>query len=161
MANFNFEKAHSRTGELRQSVENKKGIVEKLETTKKQINDARTEIEGSDISEESKEVIIEAFNEKREEISEQADQLSDELGSDLKELEDVIQEVKESQDSNQDEQKRLEQKKSLLEKLGMGAVMQESIDILKRDDSQLEDLIHAVIDARKEAEEAASRASRL
>lgn len=158
MAKFSLEKNHSRINELRQEVESKKEMAKKLETAKEELVTARSEIEGSEVSEETKEALAQSLELRREEVSEQAQEVGDEIGNDLSELEEMMQEVQSVEESNEAQQKSIENKMNILEKMGMGGMLENSLDILQNESGQIEELKNAIIEARKIAEEVAHTA---
>lgn len=161
MAGFSLEKSRKHVAELGQEVNAKKGMVEKLESAKAEVIAARTEIERAGISEEYKETIVQALEVKREQISEQGEKIGDELGKDLKEIETEIQEAQEAGDSNAAQQKNLESKKSVLEKFGMGGMMEGAISQLQNEGKQIEGLKENIIELRKEADDTVRKADAL
>lgn len=161
MTSFNLEKTGQKINETKRSIGMEKVQVENLTETKEQTLTAISELQGADISEEAKESAIGALNAKLEQVSEQGDKVSDELGEHLSELEDTKQEIQETIDSNQDQQKKLEQKKALLEKIGMGETMDKTLDILDNESNQLDNLLADTIEAMKEANEASMKAQML
>lgn len=161
MAGFSIEKSRKHLSELNKEVNKKKATVERLETSKDEVITARTEIEGSDISEESKEVIAKALEAKREQISEQGKEVGSELGQDLKEIEAEKQEIQEAQDSNKTQQKNLEARKAVLEKIGMGGLMEDAIGQLESEEKQLDSTMESAIELGKEAENTTRKADAL
>lgn len=161
MAGFSLEKSRNKISELKQEVNNKKGIVERLKESKEQVIAARAEIEGAGISEEYKEVIAKALEVKREQISEEGEKIGSEIGKDLKEIESEMQEVQEAGDSNATQQKSVESKKAILEKIGMGGMLDVAFDQLSNEGKQIEATKESIIELRKEAEDAAREADGL
>lgn len=161
MAGYSIEKSRKHLSELSKEVNQKKAMVEQLHTSKEEVITARTEIEGSGISEESKEVIVKNLEARREQISEQGRELGSEIGQDLKEIEDEKQDIQEAQDSNKTQQKNLEAKKSVLEKIGMGGILEGAIEQLQNEEKQLDGTMESAIEIGKEADDAARKADAL
>lgn len=162
MANFSLEKSRQKVSDKGQSIAAKKGQLEKLETGKQQALDARTEIESSDISEEAKEAIIESLNAKMEQIAEQGEELSDEVGDDLKELEDIKQEAQEAEDSAEDQEKKLEDRAAVVEKLrGLSGLFDGAIGQVETDARQIGEVKDSIIEQIKLGEELVTRAGHL
>jgi len=161
MAGFSIEKSHKHLSELSKEVSSKKAMVEKLETAKAEVITARTEIEGSDISLESKEVAARVLEAKREQISEQGKEIGNELGQNLKEIETEKQDIQEAQESNKTQQKNLEAKNSILEKIGMGGMMDGVIGQLENEEKQLDSTMENAIELGKEAEDTTRKADAL
>lgn len=161
MAGFSLEKSRKHIAELNQEVSAKKGAVEKLENAKAEINAIRTAIEGAGISEEYKETIVHELEARREQISEQGERIGDEVGKDLKEIEAEMQETQEAGDNNATQQKNLESKKSILEKFGMGGMLEGAISQLQNEGKQIEGYKENIIALRKEADDTARKADAL
>lgn len=161
MAGFSIEKSKQKITDLKKEVGEKQGKLENLETSKKELLSAITELLGANISEETKEKSREALTSELGKVSDQGQALSDEIGEKTKEYETEVQEIQEVSESNEEKQKSLENKKSILSRLNMGELMDSSIRELQNEEKQLEELNQTVIDARKEAEDLAKRASLL
>ena len=137
-----------------------------IEKSKQKITDIKreggvTELSGANISEEAKTKSAEVLKAELEKISAQGQELSDQIGEDTKEYETEIQEIQAVSDSNAEELKKVEDKKSLLSKINMGELMDSTIQELQNEEMQLNALNQAAIDARKESEDLSKRASLL
>ena len=161
MAGFSIEKSKQKITDLKKEVGEKKGKLENLETSKKELLSTITELLGANISEEAKEKSREVLTSELGKVSDQGQELSDEIGEKTKEYETEVQEVQEVRESNAEKQKDLENKKAILSPLNMGKLMDSSIRELQNEEKQLEELNQMAIDARKEAEDLSKRASLL
>lgn len=72
-----------------------------------------------------------------------------------------MQEVQSVEESNEAQQKSIENKMAILEKIGMGGMLENSLDILQNESGQIEELKNAIIEARKSAEETAHMAGQI
>ena len=120
MAGFSIEKSKQKITDLKKEVGEKQGKLENLETSKKELLSAITELLGANISEEAKEKSREALTSELGKVSDQGQALSDEIGEKTKEYETEVQEIQEVSESNEEKQKSLENKKSILSRLNMG-----------------------------------------
>ena len=159
MAGFSIEKSKQKITEVKRGVEEKKGKLEDLESAKQEALSVMTELSGANISEEAKEKSITVLKEELGEISEQGQEISDQLGEDLKEYETEIQEIQEVR--NEKELKNVEDKKSILSEIKMGGLMDSAIQELQNEERQLSELNQAAIEARKESEDLVKRAANL
>lgn len=161
MAGFSIEKSKQKITEVKRGVEEKKGKLEDLESAKQETLSVITELTGANISEEAKEKSITILNEELGEISEQGQEISDQLGEDLKEYETEIQEIQEVRESNEKELKNVEDKKKILSTVKMEGLMDSAIQELQNEERQLSELNQVAIEARKESEDLAKRAANL
>lgn len=161
MSVFSIEKSKKHIAELGKGVNEKKDKIEKLEVAKKEVVDARTAIEGADISQEYKKEIVRNLMEKREQISAQGKKIGNEIGKDLKNIETEVQEIQRASDANTVQQKNLESKKSVLEKVGMGKLMENAIGQLQNEGKQLESITENILELRKKTEDTTKRANSL
>lgn len=161
MAGFSIEKSKQKITDLKKEVGVKKEKLEDLESSKQEALSVMTELSGANISEEAKEKSSEALEAELKKISEQGQELSDQIGENTKEYETEIQEIQAVSDSNAEELKKVEDKKSLLSKINMGELMDSTIQELQNEETRLNELNQTAIDARKESEDLSKRASLL
>lgn len=161
MSGFSIEQSKQHIDELNVKVEKSKLQVENLEQERKQIIETRTEIEGADISEEAKKVIIKALNEQIERVSEEAGRKSDEIGDTLKEFEEEIQRIQEANENTGAETEKLEDRKAVLERIHRGRTMDTAIAELEKEGERIGGLNAEAINGRKETENLIRRLSAL
>ena len=161
MAGFSIEKSKQKITDLQKEVWEKKEKLQNLETSKQELLSTITELSGANISEETKEKSIEALNAELSKVSEQGQELSDEVGEKTKEYEAEMQEVQEVSESNAEKQEGLRDKKAILTHFNMGELMDSSMRELENEEKQLGELKETIIEAREESENLAKRASLL
>ncbi len=161
MAGFSIEKSKQKITELQKEVGEKKEEFQNLETSKQELLSAITELSGANISEETKQKSVEDLNAELRNVSEQGQELSDEVGEKTKEYEAEMQEVQEVSESNAEKQESLRDKKSILTHFNMGELMDSSMRELENEEKQLGELKETIIEAREESENLAKRASLL
>ncbi len=161
MAGFSIEKSKQKITELQKEVGEKKEEFQNLETSKQELLSAITELSGANISEETKQKSVEALNAELRNVSEQGQELSDEVGEKTKEYEAEMQEVQEVSESNAEKQESLRDKKSILTHFNMGELMDSSMRELENEEKQLGELKETIIEAREESENLAKSASLL
>jgi len=161
MAGFSIEKSKQKITELQKEVGEKKEEFQNLETSKQELLSAITELSGANISEETKQKSVEDLNAELRNVSEQGQELSDEVGEKTKEYEAEMQEVQEVSESNAEKQESLRDKKSILTHFNMGELMDSSMRELENEEKQLGELKETIIEAREESENLAKSASLL
>ena len=161
MAGFSIEKSKQKITELQKEVGEKKEEFQNLETSKQELLSAITELSGANISEETKQKSVEDLNAELRNVSEQGQELSDEVGEKTKEYEAEMQEVQEGSESNAEKQESLRDKKSILTHFNMGELMDSSMRELENEEKQLGELKETIIEAREESENLAKSASLL
>ena len=152
MAGFSIEKSKQKITELQKEVGEKKEEFQNLETSKQELLSAITELSGANISEETKQKSVEDLNAELRNVSEQGQELSDEVGEKTKEYEAEMQEVQEVSESNAEKQESLRDKKSILTHFNMGELMDSSMRELENEEKQLGELKETIIEAREESE---------
>lgn len=161
MSNYSLEQSRKKLKEVGREINAKKGIIEGLEKGKELLIATRTELENSNISVEGKVEIINALNDQNERVIEKSRSVSDELGKNLRKLEEIVEETQEAKSSIEVEQKKIENRAKLLEKLHMSGIMDRSVEAIKKEDRQVEEVLKSAISIRKEAEGLSTRASHL
>ena len=161
MAGFSIEKSKQKITELQKEGGEKKEEFQNLETSKQELLSAITELSGANISEETKQKSVEDLNAELRNVSEQGQELSDEVGEKTKEYEAEMQEVQEVSESNAEKQESLRDKKSILTHFNMGELMDSSMRELENEEKQLGELKETIIEAREESENLAKSASLL
>lgn len=157
MANFSIDKTKDKISDVKRNLDTKKGELEQLETKKNSLLDAASDIQASNIDEETQRTVMELINESLEETSEKGAELSNEMSADFESIESMKQEAQESMESNQQERASLEQKKSLLDKMGLGGKLEESISELDSNRQELTDLTSSLAETEKELSAVSSK----
>lgn len=158
---FNLERNKGKVDEIKQNIEAKKGELAKLEENKEKLMDAGTDIQGSEIDEEVQETIMEQINRALEENAEKGTELSGEMDSDARQLDELKQETSESISSNDEQKSKLEQKKALLDRFGLGGSLEDAISELDDNKQDLEEFNEELIETEKEMHEVSHKLSSL
>lgn len=157
MANFSIDKTKDKISDVKRNLDTKKGELEQLETKKNSLLDAASDIQASNIDEETQRTVMGLINESLEETSEKGAELSNEMSADFESIESMKQETQESMESNQQERASLEQKKALLDKMGLGGKLEESISELDSNKQKLTDLTSSLAETEKELSAVSSK----
>lgn len=136
--------------DIKTNIEQGEKTLEKLETTKENLMEARRDIEGSDMDKDAKKAAIDSLNRSLKENEEQGKEASDQLQGDVEMIEELKQETQESIDSTVDEKKKLEQKQALLDKFGLGNKLDQSIQEVSDSQMELEQFNESLIETEKE-----------
>lgn len=158
---FNLERNKGKVDEIKQNIEAKKGELAKLEENKEKLMDAGTDIQGSEIDEEVQETIMEQINRALEENAEKGTELSGEMDSDARQLDELKQETSESISSNDEQKSKLEQKKALLDRFGLGGSLEDAISELDDNKQDLEEFNEELIETEREMHEVSHKLSSL
>lgn len=137
MGKFNLEKIKSAESEIKNNIEDKKIENAKLDESKELVMQAGFEIQDSDLSDEVSGKLMEYINEELLEIKQQGKDLAKELDGDWKKLLELQTEVSENQETNQEERNKLENKKDILDKFGLGRTLEKPIEELNRNEMTL------------------------
>ncbi|MBQ4648476.1 MAG: hypothetical protein IJB76_04880 [Clostridia bacterium] len=158
---FNLERNKGKVDEIKQNIEAKKSELAKLEENKEKLMDAGSDIQGSEIDEEVQETIMEQINRALEENAEKGTELSGEMDSDARQLDELKQETSESISSNDEQKSKLEQKKALLDRFGLGGSLEDAISELDDNKQDLEEFNEELIETEKEMHEVSHKLSSL
>lgn len=150
MAGFRIEDKKNKVSDIKKNIETKKGELEQLEKHKQELLDAGTDMQGSEIDDDSQATIMELINEALEDNAEKGKELSSEMNSDLESIEGMKQETQESVKSNESQRKSIESKKALLDKFGIGGKLESAISELDANRGQLDNLNDSLIETEKE-----------
>ena len=161
MAGISLDRNKGKVSDIKQNIESKKGELSQLEENKQKLLEAGTDIQASDIDEDVQKILMEKINQSLEENSEKGEQLSQEMNTDVKDLESMKQEVDESKKSNEQERSKLEKKKELLDKVGLGGSLEEAISELNNNYMNLEDFQASLTETQKELNSVSQRLSSL
>lgn len=148
--NFNVEKTKDKVSDVKRNLDVKKRDLEQLESQKQALLDAVTDIQASDIDEDTQRTVMDLINQSLEETAEKGSELSQEMTADFENIENMKQETQASIESNQKEKSGLERKKALLDKMGLGDKLEESIHELDDNKQILTDLNLSLAETEKE-----------
>lgn len=154
---YNIESTKGKISEIKKNIETKKGELSDLEKNKQALLDAQTSVQGADLDESVQRAVMDAINGALEANSEKGKELNQEMNSDMSALEDMREETQESMESSKAEQGKLEQKKALLDKLGLGRHLEQGISDLGENQQELKGIDDELIQAQRELSETASK----
>ena len=157
MAGYSIDRNKGKVSDIKQNIENKKGELSKLEENKQALLDAGTELQASDLDEDVQQVLMEQINRALEENAEKGDEISDQMTSDVQDIEEMRQETQESMQSNEEEKSKLEQKKALLDRFGLGGALEEGISELDDNKMQLEEFMDDLMNTEQELTEVSQK----
>lgn len=158
---YDVKKVKGEVKEIKKNIENQKEEVGKLEEQKQALVEAMMEVEGSNIDEETKQVIHEAVNGAIEKNREKGNEISQNLEKDIATLENNKQESQESMNDSMNEKKRLEQKQKLLDRFGIGGALDGGISKLDANIHELEGINEEIIQAMQELSQVSGKAGNI
>lgn len=158
---YRIQETRHKIGDINKRIEMKQGELSGLEKNKKALLDAGIEIKGANLDEHTQQAVIDAINGALDANAKKGQELSSEMNEDLSTLEDMKQETQESMDSNTEERTRLERKKSLLDKFGLGGKLDKGISDLDANRKELSNIQQELIDAQKQIFDTAAKLGRL
>ena len=154
-----IDRSRGKVSDIKQNIEQKRNEAKSLEDNKRELLDARLEIQDSDLDENVQRRLLQEIAEALENNSEKAEELSDEMNPDVTDIEDMKQETQLSTESSISERSSLEQKKQLLDRFGIGSSIDAAISDLDGNRADLEDFMESLIDTGKELDDLARRFS--
>ena len=154
---YNLEKTKGKINEIKRNVESKKGELSDLEKNKQALLDAEISVQGADLDEKVQKTVMDAINNALEANAEKGQELSTEMNEDMSTLENMKQETQESLESSKSEKGKLEQKKALLDKLGLGQHLEQGISDLDDNQRELSGINEALIEAQREISETSTK----
>lgn len=158
---INLDRNKGRVSDIKQNIENKKGELTKLEENKEKLIEAGTDIQASDIDENVQKQILQELNLALENNAEKGQDLSNEMNGDANDLEKMKQETLDSMGSNDEERKKIEQKKALLDRVGLGSSLDDALSELDDNKKDLEEFNESLIETEKEMHEVSQKLSLL
>ena len=158
---INLDRNKGRVSDIKQNIENKKGELTKLEENKEKLIEAGTDIQASDIDENVQKQILQELNLALEDNAEKGQDLSNEMNDDANDLEKMKQETLDSMGSNDEERKKIEQKKALLDRVGLGSSLYDALSELDDNKKDLEEFNESLIETEKEMHEVSQKLSLL
>ena len=156
---YSIDRSRGKVSDIKQNIEQNRNEAKSLEDNKRELLDARLEIQDSDLDENVQRRLLQEIAEALENNSEKAEELSDEMNPDVTDIEDMKQETQLSTESSISERSSLEQKKQLLDRFGIGSSIDAAISDLDGNRADLEDFMESLIDTGKELDDLARRFS--
>ena len=158
---YDAKKIKGEVKEIKKNIEMQKGEVGKLEEQKQALVEAMMEVEGSNIDVDAKQVIHEAVNAAIEKNREKGKEISNNLGQEIKTLESNKQESQESMSDAKNEKKKLEQRKKLLDRFGIGGTLDSGISKLEANIQEIEGINEEIIQAMQELSQVSGKAGNI
>mgnify|MGYP004459733735 FL=1 len=124
---YSIDKVKDKQSDVKRNLDIKKEELNQLEERKQTLLDSGMDIQNSNMDEKNKRAIMELINKELEENSEKGEELSEDMQDDLDLLTEMKDEVTEMIESSKQERKNLENKKSILDKFGMGKNIDDAI----------------------------------
>lgn len=153
----NLDKMKAKVNDIKQNIENKRGELGKLEDGKRQLLDAGMAIQGADIDENVQRKIVEHINQGLEQITEKGSELSDEMNSDFQTIEELKEDTQVSIESTKSERSKMEAKKGILERVGLGGRIDSAISELNTNQSNLDSFNQTLSETDKEMQQISQR----
>ena len=147
---YNVEKTKNKIGEIKKNIETKKGELSNLEKNKQELLDAGVSVQGADLDEKVQKTVMDAINISLEANAEKGQELNSELSENMSDLESLKQNTQNSLESAKSEKAKIEHKKALLDKLGLGQHLERGISDLENNQKELGDINKELIDAQRE-----------
>lgn len=158
MSKFNIEKSRNQVQEVKNEIVQKKEYALQLENNKQETLDAATSIQGcEELDDSAQSRALEEINSELEEISEKAKDAADELNEQQEKLNEVREETEESISANESESQKLQQKKALLSKFGLGKSMENAIRELESNRQELGDLQEFITESDQELSDVSNK----
>lgn len=150
MAKFNIDSSKGKVTDIKGNIDTKKKELSDLEKKKQQLIDGRLELDDAHMDEETQRIVAEGLAKAREKITERGKELSSELDSDASMLEEMAQETDDVKADTEAQRKKTEQKKAMLDKVGLGASLDNAINKMTDSSAQLSDLRSSITEASQE-----------
>ena len=147
---YNVEKTKNKIGEIKKNIETKKGELSNLEKNKQELLDAGVSVQGADLDEKVQKTVMDAINNALEANAEKGQELNSELSENMSDLESLKQNTQNSLESAKSEKAKIEHKKALLDKLGLGQHLERGMSDLENNQKELGDINKELIDAQRE-----------
>ena len=154
---YNVEKTKNKISEIKKNIETKKGELANLEKNKQELLDAEMSVQGADLDANVQKKVMDAINNALEANAEKGQEVSSELNENMSDLENMKQSTQDSLESSKSEKTKLEQKKALLDKFGLGQPLEKGISDLENNQKELSDINQELIDAQREISETSTK----
>lgn len=154
---YNVEKTKNKISEIKKNIETKKGELSNLEKNKQELLDAEMSVQGADLDANVQKKVMDAINNALEANAEKGQEVSSELNENMSDLENMKQSTQDSLESSKSEKTKLEQKKALLDKFGLGQPLEKGISDLENNQKELSDINQELIDAQREISETSTK----
>lgn len=153
MGNHSIDRVKDKQGDVKRNLDTKKEELSQLEKRKQALLDSGKDVQDSDMDESTKRLVMEQINQALEENAEKGNELSDEMQDDLDSLTGMKDEVSEMMESTEQERKSLENKKSILDRFGLGKNIDSAISEMNDSKIQLDSVNESLLEDEKELTE--------
>ncbi len=148
--NHSIDKVRDTQADVQKSIETKKGELSQLEENKSKLLEAGREIQDSEMDDQAKRTVMDLINKELEANAEKGDEKSQEMTEDLQKLETSKEEVETMKEGSAAERQKLENKKGLLERFGLGGQLDSAISNMENQETELDNLHQSLIDDESE-----------
>lgn len=149
--NHSLEANKGKLTDIKNNIDQKKKELSELQEQKQAIWDVRTTLEGTNIDEKAKSEIVDETNSALLDNSNKGKELSSEMNSDFKMMDELKQESQEAISDAETQRSNLQGAKSLLDRFGLGKSMENAISELNESQKSEEDYISMVNDVEHTA----------
>ena len=150
---YDLKRNRGKVSEIRQNIESKKSELAQLEMQKTELLDAVMDVQGAELDDKVKTEVKDAINSALEANKNKGYELSNEMGSEAKQLEEMKQDTQESIDSARNEKGKIEKKQKMLERFGFGDKLDGAIQELDNNITELGEVNEEIISAFSELSE--------
>lgn len=158
---YDLKRNRGKVSEIRQNIESKKSELAQLEMQKTELLDAVMDVQGAELDDKVKTEVKDAINSALEANKNKGYELSNEMGSEAKQLEEMKQDTQESIDSARNEKGKIEKKQKMLERFGFGDKLDGAIQELDNNITELGEVNEEIISALQELSQVSQKLSGL
>ncbi len=158
---YDTKKNKEQIQEIKSTLESKRGELSQLEQQKQELLGAITELSGHTLDDKTKQVVNDSLKQALEKNKEKGTELHNRIGESLKTLETIKQDTQESMDSAAQEKSSIEQKKKMLDRFGIGGVLESATGELNQNIKELEEINDDSIKIMSELEKISQKAGHL
>ena len=158
---YDLKRNSGKVSEIRQNIESKKSELAQLEMQKTELLDAVMDVQGAELDDKVKTEVKDAINSALEANKNKGYELSNEMGSEAKQLEEMKQDTQESIDSARNEKGKIEKKQKMLERFGFGDKLDGAIQELDNNITELGEVNEEIISALQELSQVSQKLSGL
>lgn len=161
MGSHSIDKVKDKQCDVKRNIDTKKSELSQLEQHKQSLLDSGTEVQNSNMDDEIKKQVMELINGELEMNSDKGKELSSKMQDDLQSLTEMKIEVSEMLESTEDNRQKLEQKKSILDKFGLGKNIDSAISDMSSSENQLNELGDSLLGTEEELNKTSQRLNML
>jgi len=153
----NLDQRKGQITDIKGNIESKKGQLENLTEQKKALLEAGTEVQGTGLDDRVIQTVMDSINQSLQDVESKGSELSSEMNSDAQMLEEIREDTERDIESTEAERRSLEQKKSLLDRFGLGASLDQGLSELSTHSSELDSVKNEAIQAMQELSRVSSQ----